>query len=101
MEQKLTISVDDWAVEKGCTDCAGCPALQWAVVRDQEFPCQLGYIVQNTAGKLIPKEACCRPKTIGAAYLIAKALGRPEPLVGKLSKKDYERYLAGKEAAGC
>ena len=103
MAQKLKnrINLESWAVEYGCTDCSGCPALQWTICRSKDSFCQLGFAVEERDGKVCPKEECARPKTIGASYLIARALERPEPLVGKLSKDEYDRYLAKKEAAGC
>lgn len=89
--------IEGWAAETGCTDCSGCPAHEWTKSDDGVRSCALGFGITEQNGVDRPAESCVRPKTVGASYLIAKALNRPEPMVGKPDRETYERYMAGKE----
>ena len=97
------IVFDSWAAEPSCLNCSECPAFDWVVHHDGIHTCRLGFGIEEKNGTAHPIEKCIRPKTVGACYLIAKALNRPgqELLAGKLSRQEYDRYILEKEAAEC
>ncbi len=75
--------------------CIGCPAFKWVIPGQDK--CRLGFGIDQDR----PMIPCLRPQTVGAAFVIAREMGRPEPMVGKLDKWQYEEYLAEKETTEC
>ncbi len=71
--------------------CEGCPAFRWVLPGQEE--CRLGFSIDGDH----PTDPCLRPLTVGASYRIAREFGRPEPLVGKLDKWQFEQYKAEKK----
>ena len=98
-----TLVIDSWAAGPNCLNCSECPAFDWVIHHDGIHTCRLGFGIEEKNGTAHPIEKCIRPKTIGACYLIAKALNRPEQelLAGKLSRQEYDRYILEKGAAEC
>ena len=94
MEETLK-RLESWMARAESETCDGCPAFEWVILGQDH--CRLGFEIDQDH----PVTPCIRPMTVGASFKIAQELGRPEPMVGKLDKKTYERYLAEKEAAGC
>lgn len=101
MKENGVLILDSWAVKVEDNDCRNCPAFQWVIHRDGVHPCRLGFEIDEKGETAKPFEPCLRPQTVGASYVIARELGRPEPMVGKLDKWQNDQYEAEKEAAGC
>ena len=95
MKERGVLILDSWAVMVEDRNCRNCPAFKWVIHRDGVHPCRLGFDIEQDH----PVNPCIRPQTIGASYVIARELGRPEPMVGKLDKKMYDQYVAEKEKA--
>lgn len=87
---------DGWAVCIEKDFCKDCPAYQWVVHCVGPHQCRLFVDINETmvegAFTATPLKECIRPLTVGASYLIASQLGLPEPMVGKLSKGQYDLY---------
>jgi len=95
--------IDKYIMTVNKKTCLGCPAYKWVIHREGRHRCRLGMeIVESNRNRKLegyPIEECIRPKNVGASYLIAKELGLPVPMVGKLDKIQYEQLIAEKEDA--
>ena len=91
-----TIVLESWAVKIEKESCEDCPAFRWVVHRDGKHSCRLGFMIEESGECGHPIKPCLRPLTVGASYQIAKNLGRPEPMVGKIDAWLYDQYLAEK-----
>lgn len=104
LEKINAIKSYSWAVKEESESCAGCPAYQSVIHKNGTHVCRLGFIInekEEDEWVAKPMETCLRPLTVGASYQIAKELGRPEPLVGKLDADQYDQYLMEKKADVC
>jgi hypothetical protein len=90
---------DSWALKIEKESCIGCPAFKWVIHQNGMHPCRLGFDIEEKDNTASPVTPCLRPQTVGVSYQIARELGRPKPMVGKLDYAQYEQYR--KEAAGC
>ena len=91
MEEVLN-KLEPWMARIETENCSGCPALQWVIHRDGQHPCRLGFEIMESDNHAAPVSPCIRPQTVGASYVIARELGRPDPMVGKLDKWQYDQY---------
>ena len=94
--------IDKKAVCIEINSCNNCPAYQWVIHQKGIHTCRLAEkIVEKCDGEgnwsAAPIGKCIRPVSIGACYLIAKGLGLPEPLVGKLTSEQYIQYCKERE----
>lgn len=101
MKENGALILDSWMAKAENADCSSCPAFKWVIHRDGVHSCRLGFEIDERGKTAKPVKPCLRPQTVGASYVLARELGRPEPMVGKLDKWQYEQYEAEKEAAGC
>lgn len=107
---QIVSNLDDCIVlEKSRTEinpdsCKKCPAYEWVVHREGKHLCRLGFEIEETVAKdgflSKPLNGCIRPDNVGGAYLVARAIHRETPIVGKLCKEEYDMYLAEKESLG-
>lgn len=101
LDERDIISLDHWVGRLESKSCRDCPAYQWVIHREGLHDCRLGFKIdesKNDEGwNAKPMYECIRPFNVGACYLIAKQLNRPEPLVGKLDAIQYEQYLKESE----
>ena len=100
VEAKDFLVLDSWAAHIEKDSCEGCPAFQWVIHKDGLHSCRLGFAMHEKEGQGKPVNPCLRPQTVGGSYQIAKALGRPEPMVGKLDKWQHDQYITELEALG-
>lgn len=90
---------DSWALKIEKESCIGCPAYKWVIHQNGKHLCRLGFDIEENGNTASPAVPCLRPLTVGASYQIARELGRPEPMVGKLNYAQYEQYK--RETAEC
>lgn len=93
MEEVLN-RLESWMAKIEAENCEGCPALQWVNHRDGQHSCRLSFESIESGNHAASVSPCIRPKAVGAGYVIARELGNPKPMVGKLHKWQYDRYEA-------
>ena len=90
-----------WGVKIEKESCTDCPAFRWVIHRNGTHPCRLGFEIEEKDGIGKPVAPCLRPTTVGMGYQIAKQLGRPEPIIGRLEKWQSDQYEAEKKEYEC
>lgn len=89
------IVLDHWTASISREVCQNCPAYEWVIHKEGKHNCRLGFeILEKKNGEIwtaCPSRECIRPNSVGASYLIARELKRPEPMVGKLAEEQYRQ----------
>lgn len=93
--------LDCWVGRFESSSCKDCPAYRWVIHREGVHNCRLGFDIDESKSdetwSAVPTHECIRPFNVGACYLIARELFRPEPIVGKLDAYQYEQYIKEKK----
>lgn len=93
--------LDYCMINNEVSDCCDCVAFRWVIHQTGKHRCRLHFDIDEYISKdgyyhAIPLNECIKPKNVGACYMIARELGLPEPMVGKLDYNQYAKYMEEK-----